>query len=134
MRAEIRALVERFGQHMQEVSTLAPPADIRAELPDVYRGLLTPALLAEWQAHTDRVVGRNYGSSPWPTRIEIGSVTCAAPVACRVTGQVDYVTSNELVHGGVFMRRGITLQVEHTQGGWRIAGARRLRAAAAGDR
>lgn len=109
---------------MQAISTLAPPEAIREELPQVYGGLLSPALLADWKAHPDRVVGRNYGSSPWPARIEIASVHCTTPDTCHVTGKVDYITSNEVEHGGVFMRRGIALDVAHTGEGWRIAAAR----------
>lgn len=109
---------------MQEVSTLAPPDAVRSELPGVYGSLLAPQLLTEWEAHPERVVGRNYGSSPWPTRIDIGKVTCATPETCQVSGQVEYVTSNEVVHGGVFLRRGIELEIARTAEGWRIAAAR----------
>lgn len=130
-RAAIRVLVENFGQHLQDVSTLAPPAAVRGELPRAYRDMLTPALLAEWQANTDRVVGRNHGSSPWPARIVIDRIHCAQPATCRVTGTVDYVTSNEVEHGGVFMRRPIALEVARTPAGWRIASAQLTRDATA---
>lgn len=122
--ADVRALVERFGKKMQEVSTLAPPEAVRSELPGVYGNLLSPELLADWKAHPDRVVGRNYGSSPWPSDIEIANIDCAKPVACHITGKVDYITSNEVEHGGVFQRRGITLDAAHTAQGWRITAAR----------
>lgn len=121
---EVRALVERFGKKMQEVSTLAPPEAVRGEVSGVYGSLLTPELLAAWKAHPDRVVGRNYGSSPWPSGIEIGQIACGNPDSCHVTGKVDYITSNEVEHGGVFQRRGITLDAAHTAQGWRIAAAR----------
>lgn len=109
---------------MQQISTLAPPGNIRDALPAVYGNLLSSSLLAEWQAHPDRVIGRDYGSSPWPSGIQVRGVECATPDTCRVTGQVDYITSNELEHGGVFMRRGITLDAARMQDGWRITAVR----------
>ena len=118
-RKAARSMVERFGKRMQEISVLAPPDAVRAELPKAYGGLLSPELLKTWQAHPDQVVGRE-GSSPWPDRIEIKQVDCATGHACRVTGDVDYITSNEVAHGGVFMRRAIALELADTAHGWRI--------------
>ncbi|HXE66100.1 MAG TPA: hypothetical protein VN630_03575, partial [Rhodanobacteraceae bacterium] len=97
---------------------LAPPDAVRAELPKAYGGLLSPALLKTWQAHPDQIIGRE-GSSPWPDRIEIKQLDCTTN-GCRVTGDVDYITSNEVAHGGVFMRRDITLELAGTAYGWRI--------------
>ena len=113
-------MVERFGKQMQKISVLAPPDAVRGELPKAYGGLLSPELLKSWQAHPDQIIGRE-GSSPWPDRIGIKQVDCAADDACRVTGDVDYITSNEVEHGGVFMRRAITLDVTHSGNDWRIA-------------
>lgn len=105
---------------MQTISVLAPPDDVRGELPRTYGKLVTPELMAAWQAHPDQVIGRE-GSSPWPTGIVVSHIVCGQPNACRVTGKVDYITSNELEHGGVLYRRAITLDVTHTKAGWRIA-------------
>jgi hypothetical protein len=116
----VRSIVERFGKQMQEISVLAPPDAVRAELPKAYGDLLSPELLATWQAHPDQIIGRE-GSSPWPDRIEVKQVDCATNNACRVTGDVDYITSNEVAHGGVFMRRAITLELTDTPHGWRTA-------------
>ena len=113
-----RSVVERFGKRMQEISVLAPPDAVRAELPKAYGGLLSPELQKTWQAHPDQIIGRE-GSSPWPNRIEIKQLDCTAS-ACRVTGDVDYITSNEVAHGGVFMRRTIALELTGTTLGWRI--------------
>lgn len=118
-RKAVRAVTERFGKRMQEISVLAPPDAVRAELPRVYGELLSPELLKTWQAHPDRIIGRE-GSSPWPDRIEVKQTDCATTGACRVTGDVDYVTSNEVSHGGVFMRRAITLDLTDSAKGWRI--------------
>lgn len=118
-RAAVRLLVERFGRQMQKVSTMAPPKLMHRQLQKVYAGLLSPELLRAWQTHPQRVVGRKV-SSPWPQRIEVEQIECARADVCRVSGSVDYVTSNELEHGGVFMRRAITLEVTHGRSGWRI--------------
>jgi hypothetical protein len=115
----VRAVAERFGKQMQKISVLAPPGAVRDELPKTYGGVLSPELLKDWQAHPDRVIGRE-GSSPWPDRIEVKQVDCATDSACRVGGDVDYITSNEVEHGGVFMRRAITLELADTAHGWRI--------------
>jgi hypothetical protein len=115
-----RSIVERFGKQMQQISVLAPPDAVRAELPKAYGSLLSPELLATWQAHPDRIIGRE-GSSPWPDRIEVKQIDCATNSACHVTGDVDYVTSNEVAHGGVFMRRAIAMELTNTPHGWRIA-------------
>lgn len=112
-------MAERFGKQMQKVPVLAPPDAVREELSKAYGGLLSPELLKAWQAHPDRIIGRE-GSSPWPDRIGIKQVDCATNSACRVSGDVDYITSNEVAHGGVFMRRAITLEVAHSGSDWRI--------------
>lgn len=119
----VRSVVERFGLQMQKVSVLAPPAAVREELPRVYGELLTPDLLARWRAQPDLAVGRE-GSSPWPQRIDVHKVDCGQPDACRAVGDVDYITSNEVEHGGVFMRRAVTLELSRIAGRWRIAAVR----------
>lgn len=121
--AAVRKVVEHFGQQMQKVSTLAPPEAIRRELPAVYGAVLSPKLLADWKAHPDHAIGRE-GSSPWPARIEIGQIVCPHPDACHATGKVDYITSNEVAHGGVFMRRAIALQLARNGHDWRITAVR----------
>lgn len=117
--AAARAVVDRFGRQMQKISVLAPPEAVRDELPKVYGRLLSAGLLARWRAHPNDAIGRE-GSSPWPDHIAVHTVDCHRPDACRVTGEVAYITSNEVEHGGVAMRRPIALDVTHTTQGWRI--------------
>ncbi|HWG66137.1 MAG: hypothetical protein V4567_09855 [Pseudomonadota bacterium] len=121
-RKAARSVVERFGKRMQEISVLAPPDAVRAELPKAYGGLLSPALLKTWQAHPDQIIGRE-GSSPWPDRIEVKQLDCNAG-SCSVSGDVGYITSNEVAHGGVFMRRAISLELADAAHGWRITAVR----------
>ena len=120
---DVRSVVERFGLQMQKISVLAPPAAVRDELPRVYGDVLAPDLMAQWRAHPELAVGRE-GSSPWPQRIEVHKVDCGQPDACRAVGDIDYITSNEVEHGGVFMRRAVTLEVNRNARGWRIASVR----------
>lgn len=117
----VREVVQRFGQRMRKVSTLASAAAARPPLRDVYADLLTPALLKAWLADPSLAVGRDV-SSPWPEAIDIDTVTCPTATRCQVRGTVRYVTSNEVAHGGVAARRPIRLRVERmADGDWRIA-------------
>ncbi len=117
----VRDVVERFGKRMQKVSVLAPPDAMRPQLKKVYGDLLTPDLLQAWLADPSGVVGREV-SSPWPAGIDIERIDCPTAIRCHVQGQVRYVTSNEVEHGGVAMRRPVRLRVERSNGnGWRIA-------------
>ncbi len=117
----VRKVVERFGAQMQKVSVLAPPDAMRPQLKKVYGDVLTPALLQAWLEDPSKAVGRKV-SSPWPAGIDVAHVDCPTANRCQVQGQVRYVTSNEVEHGGVAARRPVRLQVERSNGnGWRIA-------------
>ncbi|HET6588470.1 MAG TPA: hypothetical protein VFG67_11955 [Oleiagrimonas sp.] len=119
-KAAVREVVERFGKRMQKVSVLAPPDTMRPQLKKVYGDLLTPNLLQAWLADPSQAVGRDV-SSPWPAGIDIDRIDCPTAIRCRVQGSVRYVTSNEVEHGGVAMRRPVRLRVERENKGWRIA-------------
>lgn len=122
-RKAVRSVAERFGKQLQEVSVLAPPDAVREELHKAHAGLLSPELLKILQAHPDQAIGRE-GPSPWPDRIGIKQIDCTTNNACRASGDVDYITSNEVAHGGVFMRRAITLDMTRSGSDWRIAAVR----------
>ncbi|HET7662554.1 MAG TPA: hypothetical protein VFK31_02855 [Rhodanobacteraceae bacterium] len=119
-RIAVRDVVERFGKQMQKVSVLAPPDAMRPQLKKVYGDLLTPDLLRAWLADPSQAVGRDV-SSPWPAGIDIDRIDCPTAIRCRVQGSVRYVTSNEVEHGGVAMRRPVRLHVERENRDWRIA-------------
>lgn len=120
-RVAVRDVVERFGKRMQKVSVLAPPDAMRPQLKKVYGDLLTPDLLQAWLADPSQAVGRDV-SSPWPEGIDIEHIDCPTTIRCYVQGQVRYVTSNEVEHGGVAARRPVRLRVERiNDGDWRIA-------------
>lgn len=120
-KAAVREVVEHFGTRMQKVSVLAPPDAMRPQLKKVYGDLLTPGLLQAWLNDPSKVVGREV-SSPWPAGIDIEGIHCRTASRCRVKGQVRYVTSNEVEHGGVANQRPVRLHVEREDDdGWRIA-------------
>lgn len=120
-KAAVREVVERFGKQMQKVSVLAPSDAMRPQLKQAYGDLLSPDLLQAWLADPSQVVGRDV-SSPWPAGIDIEHIDCPTAIRCHVQGQVRYVTSNEVEHGGVAARRPVRMRVERINDkDWRIA-------------
>jgi hypothetical protein len=65
---EVRAVVEDFGSRLQNVSLLAP--DAADQIAAQYGDLVTPELLAAWQADPSQAPGR-LTSSPWPDHLDI---------------------------------------------------------------
>jgi hypothetical protein len=90
--AAIRAQVQAFGSRLKDVSLLAPPAQLKKDMQAAYGEYLTPELLAAWQANPAIALGRQT-SSPWPDRIEIGSVTKNADDSYAVHGTVIEIAS-----------------------------------------
>lgn len=117
--ASVRTVVERFGERLRDVSLLAPDSVVRRAIREAYAPFVTPSLLDTWTTHPARAPGRTV-SSPWPDRIAIDSVAAAGPDACRITGDVIYVTSVEAARGGDAARERITLRVAYDSG-WRVA-------------
>lgn len=115
---EARAVVERLGGSLKQVSLLAPDSVVVRTMREVYAPLVTPDLLAAWVSEPARAPGREV-SSPWPERIEVRSVEPAEEGGCRVEGVVVYVTSME-VEGEEAVREPVSLRVRE-DGGWRIS-------------
>lgn len=115
----IRAVVETFGKRLRQVSTLAPLDDVRRAIQDSYADLVTPELLEAWLGDPRSAPGKRV-SSPWPQNIDINDIRCASTHECRVTGDVRYVTSVEMAHGGTAATRSIVLDFRKTRKGWRI--------------
>jgi hypothetical protein len=115
---EVRAVVERFGQRMKQISLLAPDSIVVREIRQAYAPLVTPALLEAWISKPAHAPGREV-SSPWPEQIEIRSVEPAGTGLCRVKGDVVYVTSVEQAQGGSVSRTPVILEVK-SDDGWRI--------------
>ncbi|MGH7540083.1 MAG: hypothetical protein ACRELC_03695 [Gemmatimonadota bacterium] len=110
-----REVVERFGERLKQVSLLAPDRIVVQEIRDAYAPFVTPTLLDAWIAEPSGAPGRQV-SSPWPERIEVGSVEPAATGLCRVEGEVVYVTSADAGRGGETARERVTLRVRTTGG------------------
>jgi hypothetical protein len=115
----VREVVERFGERMKMVSTLAPDSIAARAVREAYADLVTPALLDRWSADPAHAPGKDV-SSPWPERIRIDSVAAAGTGACRVSGEIVYVTSAEVANGGAAALAPVTLGVA-SDGGWRIS-------------
>ena len=116
---EVRQAVERLGGRLKEVSLLAPDSVVARTIREAYAPLVTADLLAAWLAEPDRAPGRTV-SSPWPERIEVHTVEPAGDGACRVEGDVVYVTSVELAQGGAAAREPVTVEVVEDDG-WRVS-------------
>lgn len=84
-----REAAVHFGTQMQNVSLLAP--DASSTLAAVYGTLVTPELLAIWQADPESAPGR-ITSSPFPARIEVLS-SAKQGSGYVITGRVAMETS-----------------------------------------
>ncbi|HYF80040.1 MAG TPA: hypothetical protein VD973_23260 [Symbiobacteriaceae bacterium] len=117
-KAAVTTLVEQFGQRLQAVSLSDPSDRVKQSMQTQYGDLVSPELLAQWQANP-RVAPGRLTSSPWPDRIDVRSVEHVR-AGYRVTGEVIEVTSVEKVKGGAAAKRPITLEVEKINDRWVI--------------
>jgi hypothetical protein len=117
--AAVRETVEHFGSEMQQVSLLAPAGDVRAAMEADYGSLVSPELLAQWEADPADAPGR-LTSSPWPDHIDIDAVTAQADGTYVVQGSVVEMTSNEVEHGGEADEYPVTLTLANQNGAWVI--------------
>lgn len=119
----VRNVVEQFGKELSDVSLLAPKNDVAAQMQAHYDEYVAMPLLITWMNDPLHAPGR-LTSSPWPDRIDIGSIEQIGegPVY-HVEGQLIEVTNEG---GGIgespteALRRPITLTVEKLTEGWRI--------------
>ncbi|HEX6054071.1 MAG TPA: hypothetical protein VFZ21_32595 [Gemmatimonadaceae bacterium] len=116
--AGARAVVEQFGDHLRDVSLLAPDSVVRDRIREAYAPYVTQGLLELWIARPDSAPGRKV-SSPWPDRIRIDTVRPAGLRTCRVVGQVIYTTSVNETQGGDTLREQVVLRVTRDTT-WRI--------------
>lgn len=87
-----RQVAEYLGERMKRVSLMAPDSVVVREIQDAYADAVTTDLLSEWLSDPSAAPGRSV-SSPWPERIEVRSVEPAGVAACRVEGELVYLTS-----------------------------------------
>lgn len=116
--ADARAVVERFGERLRDVSLLAPDSTVRDQIRQAYAPYVTRGLLDAWVARPDSAPGRKV-SSPWPDRIRIDTVSPAGLHTCRVVGQLIYATSVNETQGGDTLRERVVLRVTGDSA-WRI--------------
>lgn len=88
--------VEAFGSVLQNVSIMAP--DASSAIASTYAPYVDPALLSQWEKDPQSAPGRVV-SSPWPDHIQVDSVTPQG-TGYIVNGQLVFMTSNEVEHGG----------------------------------
>jgi len=112
-------LVEDFGKNLQKVSLLAPKDLVSESMQENYGTFVSPALLAEWRDDPQKAPGRMF-SSPWPDRIEIGSVKKLAADAYEVKGEIIEITSVEKVSGGAAAKQAVSLVVKKINNRWLI--------------
>ena len=115
---QVRAVVTDFGTKLQTVSISGPAATAAAAIAANYGSDVAPSLLASWEADPANAPGR-VTSSPWPDRIEIGSVAQNPDGSYAVAGDVIEVTSAQ-AQGGVNDSYPINLTVSNVNGAWLI--------------
>ncbi len=121
--AAVRALVEEFGTKLKNVSLLNE-GGVWSQIQNVYGPYLTRELLDEWATNPSRALGRQT-SSPWPERIEVGSLERRSDTEYLVQSYLIEVTNEG---GGIgeapteTSRRAVVFTVRLENDVWRIAG------------
>lgn len=115
--AEVRGLVESFGERLKMVSLLAPEAaqDVQTQ----YAELVSPTLLETWTSDVSNAPGRMV-SSPWPDRIEITALEQEAADRYVVEGSIIEITSTEIGSEEAAHRIPVRIVAEKVQGHWLI--------------
>ena len=111
----VRTIVRDFGGKLQLVSLLAPPDVIASSMREHYAPFVAPALLQKWIDHPTEAPGRKV-SSPWPDRIEIGSLKPEGSKQYVVDGEIVEITSDQKV----VQKTPVRLVVEENSGAWLI--------------
>mgnify|MGYP001233870688 CR=1 FL=1 len=115
--AQVKSVVENFGQQIKNVSLLNPNA---SQLIDqYYKDYVSQDLLNQWKANPANALGRQT-SSPWPDRIDVTNVQRTANDTYTVEGNIIEVTSQEQANGGAAATRPATFTVKNIEGRWLI--------------
>ena len=113
----IRNLVEEFGSKMKSVALSSVNSnDLKQEITDNYKDLITPELYTTWEAHPTSAPGRE-ASSPWPDSIKIAVVSSdpAEPNYATVGGTIVLQTSQ-----GEFGETPVVIKVKKENDRWLI--------------
>jgi len=112
-------LIETFGKKLQMFSLQAPKDILDKAMQDNYSDIVSQKLIDAWKTDPLNAPGRLV-SSPWPDRIEIMTVNKISENEYQVNGDIIYITSDEVEHGGIFAQRSITLTVKKINNKWMI--------------
>lgn len=91
---EVEGIIAAFGTRLDDVSLLSPSA--AAEMDSLYGEYVAAPLLDKWKASPESALGR-LTSSPYPDRIEVGTVTRNENNTYTVLGNVIEVANEETV-------------------------------------
>jgi hypothetical protein len=116
---DVQSVVEAFGQRLQSVSLLSPPATLKQSMETNYGPYVDPALLSDWENDPGSAPGRTV-SSPWPERIAVLSIEMQKEGSYIVHGMVIEVTSQQTEQGGIAGMYPVTFVVQKSNGVWRI--------------
>ncbi len=114
--AAASSTVAMFGQRLQQVSLMAPNAS--GVIASTYAPYVDPTLLQQWENDPQGAPGR-VASSPWPDHIAITSVSPQGR-GYVVDGNIVFLTSNNVVHGGYDSLAPVVIQVQQESGSWKI--------------
>ena len=113
----VKTTVMQFGGKLKMVSLLAPESDKDEAITQNYSKFVSPTLLEEWKGDSSTTPGKTV-SSPWPDRIEIGTVTKNNDGSYRVDGSVVEITSAS--QAGLVASYPVALSVSKLGGEWVI--------------
>src|SRR5262249_2139972 len=113
---QVAAFVKDFGGQLQNVSLLAPAADVKAQMEARYGDYVSRELLSAWEADPSKALGR-VTSSPWPSGIRVASVRNVGLQSYIVKGFIMEMTSAspKATEGPM-----VTLGVDKRTGSWEI--------------
>ncbi len=114
--AAASSTVATFGTLLQQVSLLSP--DASSTIATTYAPYVDPSLLKQWEANPQSAPGRVV-SSPWPDHIVIATTTPQG-AGYVVSGELVFMTSNNVEHGGYDSEVPAGAQLQNENGRWMI--------------
>jgi hypothetical protein len=118
----VSQVVTDFGNVLQNVP-LSGDRQIASQAMDQnYAPYLSANLLMQWKDDPSQALGRAT-SSPWPARIEIEKLVQTSDNAYEVSGDIIFMTSDDVAKGTQGTRQPVTIRVENIGGHWLITNA-----------
>lgn len=117
----IYQIVGEFGERLKDVrvDVTASNQDKMAAVDWNLKQFITDRLYQEFAQSPTKIPGRDV-SSPWPERIEIDSVQKLDAHTVKVAGNIIFMTSVEMAHGGNAGETPIALTLKKVNGTWLI--------------